>query len=660
MDLSVIIVNYNVKYFLEQCLHSVLKASDKANPEIIVVDNNSTDGSVQMVREKFPHVKLITNTVNLGFAKANNQAIRVSGKRYILLLNPDTLIQEDSLDKCLTYMESHPEAGCLGVKMIDGKGNYLPESKRGLPTPWVAFYKISGISSLFPHSRKFGRYHLGFLDRETVNEVDVISGAFMFLRRETLEKTGLLDEDFFMYGEDIDISYRISQAGYKNVYFPLTTIIHYKGESTKKGSINYVLVFYRAMIIFARKHFNQSTFRLYSLFINAAIYLRAAVSIFYRFLASAITPVADVLFIYIGFLVLTPLWEKYHFGFPGYYPSAYLEKMVPGYIVIWVFSIFLTTGYERKVKLNDLIRGIFYGSLVILICYALLPETWRFSRALIIIGTFWVLGATILNRYLLSIVKSKFFSFEIGKKTKRIIIVGHYKESTRVYSIIKQAHIEPDLIGFVSPSASESGVDFIGHIDQIEEIARINDPDELIFCSSDMTSEQIIRTMLKFTNKRLEFKIAAPESLSVIGSNSNTTAGELYILHFNTLSRTVNKRKKRLFDLLFSLLLIPALPVLLLVVKKPGRFLTNIFNVMAGRNSWVGYYATIGGEHPGLPLIKPGILTPVQIRDNVIPGKNYIEQKNLLYAKDYHIKNDLFILLQDIKELGRNPVQHIN
>ena len=235
MTLSIIIVNYNVKYFLEQCLIAVQKACSGIEAEIFVVDNNSADDSVEMVHNRFTTVKLIANKDNKGFSAANNQAIRQATGKYILLLNPDTVVEEQTFHMVCAFMEAHDNAGGLGVQMIDGKGNFLPESKRGLPTPTVAFYKIFGLSNLFPRSKTFGRYHLGYLDKNETHIVDVLSGAFMLIRKTVLDKIGLLDEDYFMYGEDIDLSYRITKAGYKNYYFPDTRIIHYKGESTKKS-----------------------------------------------------------------------------------------------------------------------------------------------------------------------------------------------------------------------------------------------------------------------------------------------------------------------------------------------------------------------------------------------------------------------------------------
>ena len=240
MQLSVIIVNYNVRYFLEQCLKSVTKAIENIDAEVFVVDNNSSDNSMQMVKEKFPNVKCIENKENVGFSKANNQAILQSKGKYVLLLNPDTIVEEDTFEKCIAFMDKTPEAGGLGVKMIDGHGKFLPESKRGLPTPAAAFYKIFGLSTIFPHSKKFSKYHLGYLPEDEINEIEILSGAYMLLRKSVLDEVGLLDETFFMYGEDIDLSYRIIKGGYKNYYFPETKIIHYKGESTKKSSVNYV------------------------------------------------------------------------------------------------------------------------------------------------------------------------------------------------------------------------------------------------------------------------------------------------------------------------------------------------------------------------------------------------------------------------------------
>ena len=245
--LSVIIVNYNVKYFLEQCLYSVRAAVTGMDAEVFVVDNNSTDGSVEYLRPKFPEVVFIENKDNPGFAKANNQAIRQCTGEYVLLLNPDTVVGEESLRSLCFQMDEDPEIGAIGVKMLNGHGVFLPESKRAFPSPWVSFCKIFGLSKLFPNSPAFARYSLPYLDKEQTHKVEVLAGAFMLLRHEALDKVGLLDESFFMYGEDIDLSYRIVLGGYKNLYVP-ERILHYKGESTKHGDLRYIRAFYLSLI----------------------------------------------------------------------------------------------------------------------------------------------------------------------------------------------------------------------------------------------------------------------------------------------------------------------------------------------------------------------------------------------------------------------------
>lgn len=273
MTLSVIIVNYNVKYYLEQCLESVRRASRALQVEVFVVDNLSTDGSIPYLRVRFPEVTFIENRENVGFARANNQAIRQSTGEYVLLLNPDTIVGEKTLEDFVRFMDAHPEAGGAGAYMLRTDGTFAPESRRGLPTPFVAFCKMSGLAALFPKSRVFGRYYMRYLDENEANEIEIISGAFMWLRREALDKAGLLDEDFFMYGEDIDLSYRIMKSGYKNYFLP-SRMLHYKGESTVKSSYRYVYTFYEAMRLFFRKHYAHYSF-LVSLPINLAIWVRS-------------------------------------------------------------------------------------------------------------------------------------------------------------------------------------------------------------------------------------------------------------------------------------------------------------------------------------------------------------------------------------------------
>ncbi|HET7115059.1 MAG TPA: glycosyltransferase family 2 protein [Hanamia sp.] len=282
MSLSIIIINYNVKYFLEQCLLSVIKAIKNIDGEIIVIDNNSGDDSFSFFQNRFPEVNFIWNKMNTGFAKANNQGLKIAKGEIILFLNPDTIIPEDCFEKCIAFI--HKNNCALGIKMLDGAGNFLKESKRAFPSPLISFYKLAGFSRLFPHSKIFSKYHLGNLNENKNHEVDVLAGAFMMIPKNILDKTGGFDEDFFMYGEDIDLSFRIQKAGYANYYFAESSIIHFKGESTKKGSLNYVKMFYKAMSVFVKKHYGSSRSGLFSFFINAAIFFRASFSVISRLL----------------------------------------------------------------------------------------------------------------------------------------------------------------------------------------------------------------------------------------------------------------------------------------------------------------------------------------------------------------------------------------
>ncbi|MBN1925956.1 MAG: glycosyltransferase, partial [Prolixibacteraceae bacterium] len=448
MKLSVIIVNYNVKHFLEQCLHSVQKACRNIDAEIFVVDNNSVDGSAGMLIHKFPEVNLILNKKNLGFARANNQAIRKAAGEYILLLNPDTVVEEQTFGKVLAFMDENPDAGGLGVKMIDGKGRFLPESKRGLPTPWVAFHKVFGLSSVFPKSKVFGRYHLSYLDENQIHEVDVLAGAFMLMRKEALEKAGLLDETFFMYGEDIDLSYRITKSGYKNYYYPGTTIIHYKGESTKKGSLNYVRMFYNAMIIFARKHFSKQYAGWFSFFIHLAIYFRAALATGARLIKGLWLPLLDFLIVWLAFFLILPNWEAYRYE-PGYYPPELLFLVFPAYLIAWLVGVYYSGGYEKPVNLFKILRGIVFGTLFILIIYSMLPNSARFSRAIILIGTALSIIVVFVIRLLLHFIAKG--PFILGtRRPKRLAIVGLKKESKRVKDLLNQTGIVSDVVGYIT------------------------------------------------------------------------------------------------------------------------------------------------------------------------------------------------------------------
>lgn len=277
MKLSVIIVSYKVKFYLEQCLLAVKKATAGIESEIYVVDNHSNDGSVEFIAERFPDINLISSNHNNGFSRANNIAIRQCSGEYVLLLNPDTIVGERSIKEVLKFMDAHPKAGGVGVKMLNADGSCAKESRRGVPTVATSFYKMTGLCACYPHSQRFAHYYMGHLPWDKSAQIEIISGAFCMLRHSALDKIGLLDEDFFMYGEDVDLSYRLLKGGYENWYVPVE-ILHYKGESAHKSSFRYVHVFYNAMLIFFRKHYGNKA-AIISLPIKAAVVVKATITL---------------------------------------------------------------------------------------------------------------------------------------------------------------------------------------------------------------------------------------------------------------------------------------------------------------------------------------------------------------------------------------------
>lgn len=648
MKLSVIIVNYNVRFFLDQCLRSVFKSLKNISSEVFVVDNNSLDGSVSMIRKNFPDVNLIRNNENIGFSRANNQAIKKATGEYILLLNPDTMVEEFTFEKCIRFMDEHKDAGALGVRLIDGKGRFLPESKRSLPTPGVAFSKIFGLTRLFSKSKLFGKYHLGYLNPEETHKVDVLPGAFMFLRMSALDKTGLLDEDFFMYGEDIDLSYRLKKAGFSNYYYPGTTIIHYKGESTRKSSINYVVQFYKAMIIFAKKHFSIGSKHIFLLFINLAIYFRASLSVLKRALNTLLLPVIDALLIFSGFFILIPFWANIKFQTTDYYPTEFLQFVVPVYILIWVISIYINSGYDKPTRPVNILFGIITGTIIILIIYALLPSYLRFSRALIIIGGILALGLTLTFRFFVN--KLGIAIFKLYPDIKKTLIIADHIEYQRLKKIIPDLVQMRKIAGFVHPGRDSEENDSLGPYNQLPDIIRMNKVDEIIFSAKAISSEEIIQNMMKLSRLNIDFKIAHPEGLSIIGSHSIDSKGEIFEISLNAVNKKKNLVKKRILDLAISSIFLLFLPISLFTVKKRVGFIVNIFYVISGRKSWVGYDLQTDSKSMEQDSIQKGVLTPASLYPRSTGQE--IKRINLSYAKDYRLSKDIEIILKKWKQLG--------
>ena len=643
--LSVIIVNYNVQYFLEQALLSVRRAVQGIDNEVFVVDNNSSDGSVAMVREKFTDVKLIANADNPGFSIANNQAIRASESEYVLLLNPDTVVEEDTFQKCIAFMDAHSEAGALGVRMIDGSGTFLPESKRGFPSAFVAFCKTFGLGRIFPKSALFNRYYLGHLGEHDTNEVEVLAGAFMFMRRTALEKVGLLDETFFMYGEDIDLSYRITQGGFKNYYLPETTIIHYKGESTKKGSLNYVRAFYEAMIIFSKKHFTGKQAWLLVLMLQMAIYLKASMTLVLNFVRSFVWPVTDAILIAIGLYFLKDYWAIKVFNNSNYYSDSFLYFNIPLYISIWLTSTYLNGGYDSNTSIKAILRGLATGTLLIAAVYGFLNTEYRTSRMLILFGAAWAATVMLGLRFLIHVIRYR--NLDMSQNlVKNLIIVGDAQESERVQRLIYLAQVQKNLIGTVAPRTVTMTTAYLQDIEHLEGVVQVYKINEIIFCSKDVSAQEIMAWMTKL-GANIAYKIVPQESLSIIGSASKNEPGELYTIDIQyNISNMIQQRNKRLLDILMSILFILLSPIFIWLLPNKILFFKNIIFTLISKTTWVTYE---GKNTSALPRLKNGFFTPLHaVKKGISLDETTIQRLNFLYAKDYSISRDLEIILKGV------------
>ena len=649
MRLTVVIVSYNVYPFLDNCLRSIRQAMAGIEGEIIVVDNASVDGTPQHLQEHYPDVTLISNRENIGFAKANNQGIRIARGEFILLLNPDTVVSEDTFTQCISFMDNHPKTGAIGVKMLDGSGLYLPESKRGLPTLTASFMKMTGFYRLFPRSRKWNSYYQGHVDKNETAEVEVLCGAFMFIRKQALDKAGLLDEDFFMYGEDIDLSYRITQAGYLIHYLPTTNIIHYKGESTKKSTLNYVLTFYQAMLIFTHKHpeFSGQQF-----LIKLAIYFHGLLQLIRQNITRWWPVIMDALLLYVSFFTTSKLWSWYYFDTPGYFhPTSYYFNL-PLYTGLIILAMYLNGAYDKPYKRKASWIGFSTGLVMILVLYALLPTDLRSSRMVIFLGSLLFAVLLWFTRTGVPPWGSRWRNADEQKSRKAIIVAGQ-EETARIKELINRSKDQIDIIGIVTPEeqSTDAPTGYLGHIGQLQEVVRIYQVGEIIFSAQDVPFSVFTSTMSQL-GPALRYMLAASTTMNIVGSMGKDIAGESYAIqiHFN-LSDPASLRAKRIFDLVASVLLLLLFPVLVFFLPGPFQLLRHIFKVLFGKMTWVSYYP-MEGIGRSLPPLPPGVLDPGSADDHADPGRR-LQHIYYVYARDYHWTTDLSVLIAQIKKTGQ-------
>lgn len=648
MQLSVIIVNYNVRHFLEQCLHAVQQAASGLMAEIIVVDNHSQDGSVPYLQQKFSSVKFIANKENLGFAKACNQGFCASSGKYLLFLNPDTIVPEDSFQKCITFLETHPKAGALGVKMLDGSGHFLRESKRAFPSPSTSLYKLTGLAALFPKSRVFAKYHLGHLDENSISEVDVLAGAFMMVKRSVFEEAGGFDETFFMYGEDVDLSYRIQKTGYSNFYFPDTPILHFKGESTRKGSLNYVRMFYNAMSIFVRKHYGGSRAGFFNFLIHLAIWARAFLSATGSFIRRIGLPLIDAGLILLSFWLVKNIWSS-QIRPDIQYESRLLWIAFPAYTVFFLIASYYAGLYDRWYKWTELLRAMLIATVFLLAGYSLLPEQYRFSRGIILFGALVSFLVISIQRWML--MQTGVLLNRRDKKTSGTsVVVGSLEEYGEVMKLLAEAGLQSQVIGRVSPATTEEGT--LGNVKEIDSLSGRIPFRNVIFCQGKLSFRDII-DHIQTLPAALTAKVHARGSDGIVTSKSKDSAGETVSAETALkLAHPYTRRIKRLIDVTSSILFLVSFPIHLLFIKKPFSFIANCFLVLFDQKTWIGYAA----REKNLPSLNPGVIgcngLPVSANET-LPNES-LHMIDYWYARDYEPVQDIKMIMRSYRKLGNS------
>ncbi|HWP83085.1 MAG TPA: glycosyltransferase [Bacteroidota bacterium] len=665
VQLSVIIVNYNVREFLHHALVSLKKAMRGIRAEVLVVDNASDDGSVQMLQKDFPWVRLIINKSNEGFARANNRALRRARGKYLLLINPDTVVQEDTLKVMLRFFEENPDVGLAGCKILNPDGTFQLACRRSFPTPWVAFTRLTGLSKLFPKTRLLGRYNLTYLSPDETYEIDAVSGSFMMTRRKVYNEVGGLDERFFMYGEDLDWCYRIQKAGWKIYYVHSTQIIHYKGESTRRSSIDEIKMFYEAMQLFVRKHLTRSV--LLASLLKLAIAFSSRLAMIRAHLRPVLIGIVDIVLVDLALMVAEFIWLGEIFHFPSYaYPIVYV---VPAVIV--VASLYVTGVYtHRRMSVSRTIAAVVVAY-VIIAAIVFFFRSYAFSRAVLAISG--MLSVMLLPGWRL-IAKVWRRDLSTGRKSllgRRTLIVGADRAARELLRRLRQRVADGyEVVGFIDSSRRTvgqkiDGLAVLGSLDNIGKVIQEHRVSDVIFSTQKVSYADILGVIGRTRELAVNFHLVPTKLEVMIGKASVDSLDELPLVQITyNIEKPLNRIAKRMFDLgLGGLLLISIYPFVYFTKSSrtgsTASVLCQLPDVVAGRMSLVGpppgsTTVHLNGQ-PQQPLFigKPGLTGLIQLqRDRQLTAEE-IEQYNLYYAKNQSLALDVEILLKTLIQRER-------
>ncbi|HTP13142.1 MAG TPA: glycosyltransferase, partial [Bacteroidota bacterium] len=634
-------------------LRSLKKASAGIRSEIIVVDNASVDGSLGMLRTHFPGVRVIALDDNLGFAKANNMALRSARGKYCLLINPDTLVQEDTLRVVINFFESHGDVGLAGCKILNPDGSFQMACRRSFPTPWVAFTKIFGLAALFPHSKLFGRYNQTYRSAEESYEVDAVSGSFMMIRRRVFEEVGGLDEDFFMYGEDLDWCYRIKQKGWKVYYLHDTSIIHYKGESTRRSGLNEIRTFYEAMHLFVQKHYGRTSLLAWSL--KAGISLTAKIALVRMLLRPMNYALVDLLLVPLSMLLAEFVWRGNVFLYPSYaYPIVFVIPAITVVGAMYAFGVYT----NRRMSVSRSLMAVFSSYLVISSLVAFFKE-YAFSRMIVVISG--ALCAILIPGWRLILrsmgkVRVEGRRSVIGRKT---LIVGTHKPAQQLLKKLRTFVAgDYEVIGFVDETMERigkqiDGIPIVGGLENIGKMVRQYHVSDVIVSPQSVSYADILSMIGKTREQSVTFHMVPSTMEVILGKGSIDSLSEVPLVEISyNIDQPFHRFNKRLFDLVAScLLFIGVYPILWLTGRTrrthgPG-FFARLPLVIRGSMSLVGPSEEQSGPlHPNLHTGKPGLAGMVQLQENRPLNWEDVDRLNLYYARNQSLVLDLEILIK--------------